>query len=70
MKIQAQFHPIYAQGAGRNVAIADADIVKTILEAVIARADLVFQGEDGIVTYRTTANSQEGRGRLNIQLQD
>lgn len=69
MKIEAQFHPIYAQGASINVAIAEKDIVKTVLSAVVARADLVFHGEDGIVVYRPLGDiAKHGRGRLNIQL--
>ena len=69
MKIEPQFHPIYVQDAGMNVAITEKDIIKYILDAIVARADLVFCGEDGCVTYRPLdITSEHRRGWLNIQL--
>ncbi len=69
MKMEACFDPIYAQDGGRKVALTDADIIKSVLDAVLARADLVFQGDDGVVIYRPVdCPTNRGHGRLYIQL--
>lgn len=67
MKLEIQFNPIYAQDAGMDIAVTDEMCVKMIIDAVIARADLVFQGDDGVVTYQPAPGvSNRGKGHLNI----
>lgn len=67
MKLEIQFNPIYAQDAGMDIAVTDEMCVKLIIDAVIARADLVFQGDDGVVTYQPVPSVfNRGKGHLNI----
>ena len=67
MKLEIQFNPIYAQDAGMDIAVTDEMCVKLIIDAVIARADLVFQGDDGVVTYQPVPSASNRRkGHLNI----
>ena len=72
VKLETQFDPIYAQDAGKNIAVTDEMCLKMIIEVVVSRADLMFQGEDGVVIYRPSVNassvnaSNGGKGHLNI----
>ena len=67
MKLEIQFNPIYAQDAGMNIAVTDEMCVTTIIAAVVARADLVFQGDDGDVVYQPVPHAScRGNGHLNI----
>lgn len=67
MKLKIQFNPIYAQNAGMNISVTDEMCVKTIIDAVLARADLVFQGDDEVVVYQPVPDAaNREKGHLNI----